>query len=146
MSEVGQPRHFGRRPVPSGLPRSTDIARPPRHVGLVPTGDIRHWVYDSGEGSTVNFKRPSSTLHVLKVASRLSNSDHWGSPSAVMNDDTQKLSDSATSISGSRPTRDSSRRPCFGADRTCAPTGALRSNFRTRWTWRLQSACKSALI
>jgi hypothetical protein len=30
-----QSRHFGRRPAPSGLPGSTDIVRPPRHVGLV---------------------------------------------------------------------------------------------------------------
>ena len=33
---MGQSRHFGRGPAPSGLPRSTDIVRPPRHVGLVP--------------------------------------------------------------------------------------------------------------
>jgi hypothetical protein len=36
MSASGQSRRFGRRPAPSGPPRSTDIVRPPRHVGLVP--------------------------------------------------------------------------------------------------------------
>jgi hypothetical protein len=37
---VGQSRHFDRGPAPSGLPRSTDIVRPPRHVGLVPVAAI----------------------------------------------------------------------------------------------------------
>jgi hypothetical protein len=40
MSVAGQSRHFGRRPAPSGLPRSKDIVRPPRHVELVPIGNI----------------------------------------------------------------------------------------------------------
>src|SRR4029077_9696357 len=40
MSESGQSRHFDRGPAPSGLPRSTDIVRPPRHVGLVPRRDM----------------------------------------------------------------------------------------------------------
>jgi hypothetical protein len=40
MSVLGQSRHFDRGPAPSGLPRSTDIVRPPRHVGLVPTPDL----------------------------------------------------------------------------------------------------------
>jgi hypothetical protein len=35
MSAMGQSRHFSRRPAASGLPRSTDIVRPPRNVGLV---------------------------------------------------------------------------------------------------------------
>jgi hypothetical protein len=33
MSELGQSRHFSRRPAASGLPQTTDIVRPPRHVG-----------------------------------------------------------------------------------------------------------------
>jgi hypothetical protein len=33
---MGQSHHFDRGPAPSGLPRSTDIVRPPRYVGLVP--------------------------------------------------------------------------------------------------------------
>ena len=37
---VYQSRYFDRGPARSGLPRSTDIVRPSRHVGLVPTGDI----------------------------------------------------------------------------------------------------------
>jgi hypothetical protein len=37
-SAQGQSRHFSRR-AGSGLPRSTDIVRPPRHVGLVPLPD-----------------------------------------------------------------------------------------------------------
>jgi len=40
MSEAGQSRHFERGPAPSGLPRSTDIVRLPRHVGLVPRADM----------------------------------------------------------------------------------------------------------
>src|SRR4029077_2309316 len=35
-----QSRHFDRGPAPSGLPRSTDIVRPSRHVGLVPKADL----------------------------------------------------------------------------------------------------------
>jgi len=35
-SPEGQSRHFDRGPAPSGLPRSTDIIRPARYVGLVP--------------------------------------------------------------------------------------------------------------
>jgi hypothetical protein len=40
MSEVGQSRHFSRRQAPYGLPRSTDIVIPPRHVGLVPLHEV----------------------------------------------------------------------------------------------------------
>ena len=40
MPVPGQSRHFDRGPAPSGLPRSTDIVRPPRHVGLVPRAAI----------------------------------------------------------------------------------------------------------
>jgi hypothetical protein len=40
MSLTGQSRHFDRGPAPSGLPRSTDIVRPPRHVELVPDSDL----------------------------------------------------------------------------------------------------------
>jgi hypothetical protein len=42
MSELGQSRHFDRGPAPSGLPRSTDIVRPPRHDGLVPNSDVEN--------------------------------------------------------------------------------------------------------
>jgi hypothetical protein len=38
MSHLGHSRRFDRGPAPSGLPRSTDIVRPPRHIGLVPNG------------------------------------------------------------------------------------------------------------
>jgi hypothetical protein len=40
MSEMGHSRRFGHRAATSGLPRSTDIARPARLVRLVPTNDI----------------------------------------------------------------------------------------------------------
>jgi hypothetical protein len=43
-SEVGQSRHFGRRPTTSGLPPGTVILRAGRHVSNVPTnghGDER---------------------------------------------------------------------------------------------------------
>ena len=40
-SEKGQSRHFGRAPLTSGLPRTTDIVRPTRHVGKVPGTDIQ---------------------------------------------------------------------------------------------------------
>jgi hypothetical protein len=40
ISELGQSRHFDRGPAPSGMTRSTDIVRPPRHVGLVPVAAI----------------------------------------------------------------------------------------------------------
>ena len=40
MSGVGQPRHFDRGPALSDLPRSSDIVRPPRHVGLVSKTDV----------------------------------------------------------------------------------------------------------
>src|ERR1700732_2716330 len=36
----GQKRRFELRPATSGLPRGTDIVRPPRQVRLVPTTDI----------------------------------------------------------------------------------------------------------
>ena len=36
MSQLGQTRRFGRVPVTSGLPRSTDIVSPPPHVSKVP--------------------------------------------------------------------------------------------------------------
>ena len=39
MSELGQKRRFDRRPVTSGLPRSTDILRVRRHVSNGPTTD-----------------------------------------------------------------------------------------------------------
>src|SRR3984957_18450771 len=37
----GQSRPFAHAPLPSDLPRSTDIARPPRLVRFVPTVDIK---------------------------------------------------------------------------------------------------------
>jgi hypothetical protein len=37
---MGQTRRFDTTPAASGLPRSTDIVRPPRHVGSVPLADI----------------------------------------------------------------------------------------------------------
>jgi hypothetical protein len=40
MSETGQKRRFDPLPVTSGLPRSTDIIRPARHVRLVPEADL----------------------------------------------------------------------------------------------------------
>ena len=40
MSEVGQTRRFDGGPATSGLPPSTDIARPARHVSKVPNPDI----------------------------------------------------------------------------------------------------------
>lgn len=36
MSQLGQSRHFGRRPTTSGLPLETDIAKDGRHVSKVP--------------------------------------------------------------------------------------------------------------
>jgi hypothetical protein len=33
-SDMGQSRHFDRGAAPSGLPRSTDIVRPPRYYGI----------------------------------------------------------------------------------------------------------------
>ena len=40
MSQLGQSRHFGRRPTTSGLPLETDIVRVGCHVSKVPTPDI----------------------------------------------------------------------------------------------------------
>jgi len=40
MSGSGQSRHFGRRPITSGLPPATDIVRAGRQVCFVPTSDI----------------------------------------------------------------------------------------------------------
>jgi hypothetical protein len=40
MSELGQKRRFPPLPVTSGLPRSTDIIRPARHVSKVPNADM----------------------------------------------------------------------------------------------------------
>src|SRR6266446_9292733 len=41
MTGLGQKHRFDRRPVTSGLPRSTDILRVGRHCSKVPIGDIR---------------------------------------------------------------------------------------------------------
>jgi hypothetical protein len=54
MSELGQSRHFRRRPTTSGLPLETDIVRAGRHVSKVPCVDgsglarafftvLQHW-------------------------------------------------------------------------------------------------------
>jgi len=40
MLTWGQSRYFDRGQAPSGLPRSSDVIRPPRHVGLVPKADM----------------------------------------------------------------------------------------------------------
>src|SRR5258707_12119401 len=40
MSELGQSRHFGRRPTTSGLPLEADIVTAGRHVSKVPEGDM----------------------------------------------------------------------------------------------------------
>jgi len=39
MTALGQKRRFTSQPGASGLPLSTDILRPPRHVSNVPKGD-----------------------------------------------------------------------------------------------------------
>ena len=39
-SVMGQSRHFDLGLAPSGLTRSTDIVRLPRHVGLVPRREV----------------------------------------------------------------------------------------------------------
>src|SRR6266702_2685416 len=41
MSQLGQSRQFSPVPVTSGLPRTTDIVRPARHVAKVPKTDYR---------------------------------------------------------------------------------------------------------
>jgi hypothetical protein len=43
MSVLGQTRRFGRLPMTSGLPPSTDIFGARRHVSKVPTSDIVLW-------------------------------------------------------------------------------------------------------
>jgi hypothetical protein len=40
MPALGHSRRFGRLPVTSGLPRTSDVIRSPRHVSKVPTGDL----------------------------------------------------------------------------------------------------------
>jgi IstB-like ATP binding protein len=40
MSQMGQSRHFDREAAPSGLPRSTDIVRPPRHRSTIVTSQL----------------------------------------------------------------------------------------------------------
>ena len=55
----GQSRHFDRGPAPSGLPRSTDIVRPPRYVGLVPITD----------------PCPAAVTHFIRSPSRRSRND-----------------------------------------------------------------------
>jgi hypothetical protein len=49
MTASGQSRHFDRVAAPSGLPRSTDIVRPPRHVGLVANSGSDRFEKDEGE-------------------------------------------------------------------------------------------------
>jgi len=49
MSEVGQSRRFGCRPVTSGLPRSADIRSVRRHVTNGPWTDIGHAKMRSGD-------------------------------------------------------------------------------------------------
>src|ERR1700732_902354 len=45
---LGQSRHFSRRPITSGLPRSTDIVGASRHVSNVSSADLlNHLVGDS---------------------------------------------------------------------------------------------------
>ena len=61
MSEVGQSRHFGRRPTASGLPLETDIVRAGRHVSKVPNPEV-----------AVPFIRGS--FHVLRAAPSRGNS------------------------------------------------------------------------
>jgi hypothetical protein len=39
LTALGQSRQFGCVPVTSGLPRTTDIIRPPGHVSKVPVTD-----------------------------------------------------------------------------------------------------------
>jgi hypothetical protein len=74
----GQSHHFDRGPAPSGLPRSTDIVRPPRHVGLVP------WIGIGGASRL----RPSHTnvyggsrgyANALRSKIRLVLAGRWGS-------------------------------------------------------------------
>jgi hypothetical protein len=40
MSDLGQSRHFRRRPTTSGLPLETDILRAGRHVSKLPEAEI----------------------------------------------------------------------------------------------------------
>src|ERR1700722_11171628 len=60
MARLGQSRHFDHAPLTSDLPRSTDIARPPRLVRFVPikkiansldrlvgTGEQHRWDFDT---------------------------------------------------------------------------------------------------
>jgi hypothetical protein len=64
MSLLGQSRHFDRGPAASGLPRSTDIVRLPRHVSNVPTADL----HKPPEGVRVDLIAGNvSTLHAAPL-------------------------------------------------------------------------------
>jgi hypothetical protein len=53
MSELGQKRRFGDRLATSGLPRTKDIVRPPRHVSNVPKAGSRLTLFDHLVGNGV---------------------------------------------------------------------------------------------
>jgi hypothetical protein len=66
MSELGQSRHFGRRPTTSGLPLETDIVRVGRHVSKVPFPDSctaanSYSITSSARSRIVGTARPSGT-------------------------------------------------------------------------------------
>ena len=66
MPASGQSRHFDRGPAPSGLPRSTDMIRPPRHVGLVPWGDMEAFLFS---GAVVELGRtPRHCIAFVEVS------------------------------------------------------------------------------
>ena len=57
MSQLGQKRRFASRPATSGLPRTKDIVRPPRHVSKVPNRKSSAYLLDHFVGAARHGRR-----------------------------------------------------------------------------------------
>lgn len=65
VSGTGQSRQFDAPPATSGLPQSTDIARPARLVRFVPKGDVRAKRRDQRKAGLSESASPYSSNHTF---------------------------------------------------------------------------------